>query len=64
MRDAGQGLVLLEVPLLAAVAVAAAGAARAVLGGVALLNLKHIMYSSGTGLLYGKKRYIGAFISI
>ena len=43
VRDAGQGLVLLEVPLLAAVAVAATGAARAVLGGVALLNLKQIM---------------------
>ena len=40
MRDAREGLVLLEVPLLAAVAVAAPGPARTVLGGVAVLHLK------------------------
>ena len=41
VRDAGQGLVLLEVPLLAAVAVAATPVApRTVLRGVAVLGLK------------------------
>jgi len=41
VRDAREGLVLLEVPLLAAVAVAAPGPARTVLGGVAVLHLVH-----------------------
>ena len=40
VRDAGQGLVLLVVPLLAAVPVAAPGTPLAVCRGVAILNLK------------------------
>ena len=45
VRDAGQGLVLLVVSLLAAVPIAAPGAPLAVCRGVAVLNLKtnHIL---------------------
>ena len=43
VRDAGQGLVLLVVPLLAAVPVAAPGTPLAVGRGVAILNLKEII---------------------
>ena len=68
VRDAGQGLVLLVVPLLAAVPVAAPGAPFAVCRGVAVLNLKQIIighvFSLSKSLIFVQVPSVGTRLSL